>query len=74
MICLLVLGYLNQQLVAFDDGFILVLHPFQETRRRKDELQFVVGQFGVLLRRRALTDEFGQVTLVRNELSRFRSG
>ena len=37
----------------------------------EDELQFVVGQLGVLLRGWALTDEFSQVTLVRNKLSRF---
>ena len=47
-------GVLEPTVSRFDDGFILVLHPFQETRRRKDELQFVVGQFGVLLRRRAI--------------------
>ena len=60
---------LEPALGRLDDGLVLVLHALEETRNREDELEFVVGELGVLLRRRALLDEFGEITSVRHQLA-----
>ena len=39
--------------VRLDDGLVLVLHALEEAGDGEDELELVVGELGVLLRRRA---------------------
>ena len=55
--------------VRLDDSLVLVLDTLEETGDGEDELELVVGELGVLLRRGALADELGEVTLVGHQLA-----